>query len=156
MNTSLTSHRRRAAQFLSLVATLVLTLSPGAASAASFTAGATAVASDSASPAAKQPAKRSVVIRGPELTTAGDEFTLRGRVTKTPKRSPVRIEYSVDGSDWKFLWRVTTNAKGRYSYTTEIGRDIAVAYRAVAEKVGKRKAVKSPSIIVIGVLDLPE
>lgn len=148
MNTSLTIHRRRAALllFLSLIAALVF--SPGliAAAEASATSGA----------AAKQPAKRSVVIRGPELTTAGDEFTLRGRVTKTPKRSPVRIEYSVDGSDWKFLWRVTTKAKGRYSYRTEIGRDIAVAYRAVAEKVGKRKAVKSSSIIVIGVLDLPE
>ena len=107
---------------------------------------------DSSDAAVLKPAKRSVVLRGPATTVAGADFVLEGRVKRTPKGSPVRLEYSVDGASWKYLWRVRTQKGGRYSYTAVIGRDIAVAYRAVAEKVGKRKAVASPSIVVIGEL----
>lgn len=77
---------------------------------------------------------RSVAITGPTTVTAGQRLAISGKVSRTPKGLPVRIERR-SGQTWRTVATVRTrDARGGFGWSTTAEQEGTFVYRAVAPR----------------------
>jgi Tol biopolymer transport system component len=86
--------------------------------------------------------ERKVTLKATKAT-AGEPFTLSGKVTRSPKGTKVVVQRK-KGKKWVKVARTTTKKKGKYSVELTVAKPGDVTYRAkVAKKLGNKKTLKA-------------
>ncbi len=95
-----------------------------------------------AAPAAAEaaPLTRSVTISAAKAMTVGAQVTVSGTVTRSPRSTPVKVQYRAP-SGWRTLATAYTTSTGRYAAKIEVPRVSPLRLRTVAPEVKPKASV---------------